>query len=181
MTKLKRKDRDMLFLATPSEKYKDSYIQGIKELQAEGRQMHVAVKSISKDFARHIQRLLDQANPSKLKSGYVAASEYWLIDGDEWVGRLSLRHELNEFLLKIAGHIGYEIRPSKRRRGYGKEILRLGLEKARELGLRRVLVTCDEDNIGSKKIIEANGGQLENVVEVEGERVRKLRYWIDIK
>jgi predicted acetyltransferase len=143
--------------------------------------MHVAVKNISKDFAGHIQRLLDQANPAKLRPGYVPASEYWLIDGDEWVGRLSLRHELNEFLLKIGGHIGYEIRPSKRRRGYGKEILRLGLEKTRQLGLRRALVTCDEDNIGSKKIIEANGGQLENVVEVEGEPARKLRYWIDIK
>ena len=171
----------MLFLATPSEIYKDSYIPGIKELQAEGRQTYVDIPSISKDFRGHVQLLLEQTNPARLKPGYVPASEYWLIDGDEWVGRLSLRHELNEFLLKIGGHIGYEIRPSKRRRGYGKEILRLGLEKARELGLRRVLVTCDEDNIGSKKIIEANGGRLENALEVEGERVRKLRYWIDIK
>lgn len=178
---LNRKDGSMLFLATPSEKYKDSYIQGIKELQAEGRQMYVDVRRISKDFKGHIQGLLDQVNPTKLRPGYVPASEFWLIDGDEWVGRLSLRHELNKFLLKIGGHIGYEIRPSKRRRGYGKQILRLGLEKAREAGLHRVLVTCDEDNIGSKKIIEANSGQLENVVEVEGQRARKLRYWIDIK
>ena len=55
------------------------------------------------------------------------------------------------------------------------------MEKARELGLHRVLVTCDEDNIGSKKIIEHNGGKLENALEIEGEPVRKLRYWIDIQ
>jgi predicted acetyltransferase len=171
----------MLFLTTPSEKYKDSYIQGIKELQAEGRQMYVNVRRISKDFAGHIQSLLDYADSAKLRPGYVPSSDFWLIDGDEWIGRLSLRHKLNDSLLKVGGHIGYEIRPSKRRRGYGKQILRLGLEKAREAGLHRVLVTCDEDNIGSKKIIEANGGQLENVVEVEGEPARKLRYWIDIK
>jgi predicted acetyltransferase len=57
----------------------------------------------------------------------------------------------------------------------------LGLEKARELGLRRVLVTCDEDNIGSKKIIEHNGGQYENAIQIEGDKVKKLRYWIDIQ
>jgi Acetyltransferase (GNAT) domain len=91
---------------------------------------------------------------SKLKPGIVPGSDFWLIDNNEFIERLSLRYELNEFLLKMGEHIGYEIRPSKRKRGYGAEILRLGLQKAKELGLQRVLVTCDEDNIGSKKIIE---------------------------
>jgi predicted acetyltransferase len=81
----------------------------------------------------------------------------------------------------MGGHIGYEIRPVKRRQGYGTEILRLGLEKARELGLRKVLVTSDEDNIGSRKIIEHNGGIFENAIEIEGDPVQKLRYWIDIQ
>ena len=81
----------------------------------------------------------------------------------------------------MSGHIGYEIRPSKRRQGYDTKILRLGLEKARELDLHRVLVTCDEDNIGSKKIIEHNGGMFENAIEIEGDTVKKLRYWIVIE
>ena len=89
-------------------------------------------------------------------------------------------HELNDLLFKIAGHFGYMIRPSKRRQGYGKVILRLGLEQARKMGLKRVLVTCDENNIGSKKVIEYNGGQFENEVCVEGSSIKKLRYWIDL-
>jgi predicted acetyltransferase len=125
--------------------------------------------------------VLYQKDRARLKSGRVPASEFWLSDDDKFIGRLSLRHELNEYLLKMGGHIGYEIRPSKRRQGYGTEILRLGLEKARELGLLKVLVTCDEDNIGSKKIIEHNGGIFENAIEIEGDPVKNLRYWIVIQ
>jgi len=171
----------MLFLAEPSVIYRNSFIQSVREFQDEGRQLQFDLKRITSDFDTFVQESLYQKDRARLKPGRVPASEFWLIDGDEFVGRLSLRHELNENLLKIGGHIGYEIRPSKRRQGYGTEILRLGLEKAKELGLRRVLVTCDEDNIGSKKIIEHNGGVLENAIDIEGDPVKKLRYWIDIE
>ncbi len=170
----------MLFLAEPSHAYKESFLEGVREFQVEGRALFLDLNSLAADFAAYLQYLQDQKDRSKLPSHLVPASEFWLIDNDEYVGRLSLRHELNEALLTWGGHIGYEIRPSKRKRGYGKAILRLSLEKARERGLHRVLVTCDEDNIGSKKIIEYNGGKLENAISVEGMPVRKLRYWIDI-
>jgi predicted acetyltransferase len=171
----------MLFLAEPSVAYQVSFIQSVQEFQAEGRQLHYNLKGLNDDFGAFVQGLHDLKDRSKLKPGLVPGSDFWLIDDDQFIGRLSLRYELNEYLLMIGGHIGYEIRPSKRKQGYGTEILRLGLEKARELGLRRVLVTCDEDNIGSKKIIEHNGGKLENALEIDGEPVRKLRYWIDIQ
>lgn len=171
----------MLFLAEPSAAYRDSFIEAVREFQVEGRQLHYDLNSITADFSAFVQSLHDLKDRSKLKPGWVPGSDFWLIDDDEYIGRLSLRHELNEQLLLFGGHIGYEIRPSKRMQGYGREILRLGLEKARVLGLCRVLVTCDEDNIGSKKIIEHNGGKLENALEIEGEPVRKLRYWIDIQ
>ena len=171
----------MLFLAEPSVIYRDSFIQSVLEFQAEGRQLHYDLKSISSDFGAFVQELLYQKDRARLKPGRVPASEFWLIDDNEFIGRLSLRHELNEYLLMMGGHIGYEIRPSKRRQGYGTEILRLGLQRARELGLARVLVTCDEDNIGSKKIIEHNGGKFENAIEIDGDPVKKLRYWIDIQ
>jgi len=170
----------MLFLAEPSLVYKESFIAGTRESQAEGLELFYNLDKISKDFEGLLQILRDASNRAKIPPERVPMSDFWLIDGDEYVGRLSLRHELNEALLLWGGHIGYQIRPSKRRRGYGKEILRLGLLKAKELGLNRVLVTCDEDNIGSRKIIEYNGGQLENIIEVKDSPVRKMRYWIDI-
>jgi len=171
----------MLFLAEPSVTYRDSFIQSVLEFQAEGRQLHYDLKSIISDFGAFVQKLHDKKDRSKLKPGIVPGSDFWLIDNNEFIGGLALRHELNENLLKMGGHIGYEIRPSKRRQGYGTEILRLGLEKAKKLGLHRVLVTCDKDNIGSKKIIEHNGGIFENAIEIEGDPVKKLRYWIDIQ
>ncbi|GAC1564868.1 MAG: GNAT family N-acetyltransferase [Ktedonobacteraceae bacterium] len=170
----------MLFLAEPSPVYKETFLEGLREFQAEGRELSYALNKLTENFGAFLQDLQDKQNRSKIPPDRVPDSAFWLVDGNEFVGRLSLRHELNEALLLWGGHIGYMIRPSKRMRGFGKEILRLGLIKAKELGLHRVLLTCDEDNIGSRKIIEHNGGNLENVIEVKDSPVRKMRYWIDI-
>lgn len=169
-----------MFLSEPTEQYKDTFLEGLQEeVQTEGDKTSHNIQSFAADFEGFLQRLSDMERGTNTPY-LVPASAFWLIDDGEYIGSLSLRHELNDHLLHVGGHIGYDIRPSKRRKGYGKEILRLGLEKARERGLRRVLVTCDETNIGSKKIIEANGGVFENAVTQEGSPVGKLRYWIDI-
>ena len=97
------------------------------------------------------------------------------LDG-ELIGRASIRHSLNGFLLNFGGHIGYGVRPQFRRRGFATEILRQSLQYIHELGVTDVLVTCDEDNVGSSKVIESQGGILENRVEYEG--TLKRRYWI---
>ena|SRR5215469_4150668 len=98
--------------------------------------------------------------------------------GPEIVGRTSIRHQLNDFLLEEGGHVGYGVLPASRRRGYATEILRQSLIVARSIGIDQVLVTCDDDNIGSIKAIEACGGRLENVVVSEAGAPRR-RYWID--
>lgn len=95
------------------------------------------------------------------------------------VGRISIRHMLNEFLLREGGHIGYCVRPAYRRRGYATEMLRQGLIVARSLGIDRVLVTCDDNNAGSIAVIEACGGQLDAVVDVNHPPGKLRRYWID--
>jgi predicted acetyltransferase len=100
------------------------------------------------------------------------------VDG-EIVGRISIRHQLNDFLLHEGGHIGYCVRPACRRRGYATEILRQGLIVARSLGIDRVLVTCDDDNQGSSAVIEACGGRLDSVVDVSHPPGKLRRYWID--
>ena len=185
----------MPFLSRPSLRYKQSHLDAIREFrEIDHRKMSdEELATIEANFSIYVQRLLDWEDATKIPPEWVPSSVYWLVldkpesekQGDNedmgmYIGRLNLRHELTKSLYEIGGHIGYEIRPSMRQRGYGKEILRLGLEKARERGLQHVLVTCDETNIGSKKIIEANGGRFQNAVTQEGSPVKKLRYWITV-
>lgn len=101
---------------------------------------------------------------------------------NEIVGRVSIRHELNEFLSRVGGHIGYGVVPSHRCQGYATEILKESLKyiRANLPHLKEVLITCDDDNIGSIKTIEKNGGRLIDMYEGSELRVPKRRYSIDL-
>lgn len=171
-------------LVLPDVKYKNSFLKCLDELELDPdkRRIHFeeSFDEIRNNFEQYVVRELERAEGKNLPEGYVPSATYWLVDNDEFVGRVNIRHRLNDHLLKIGGHIGYYIRPSQRKKGYGRKILELALPKAKELGINRVLVTCDEDNPGSKKIIEENGGVYENkMVNMVG-RPLKLRYWISI-
>jgi predicted acetyltransferase len=98
------------------------------------------------------------------------------VDG-QLVGRSSIRHELNDFLRREGGHIGYGVLAEHRRRGYATEMLRQSLVVARAVGVDRVLVTCDHDNVGSAAVIERCGGVLHSVIDCE-DGIPKRRYWI---
>ncbi len=131
-------------------------------------------------FGVYVQSLYEAAAGRGLRPGWVSSNLYWLIDRGQIVGECTLRHFLTASLLREGGHIGYRIRPSRRRQGYGTAILRLALGKARNRGLTRVLVTCDTDNFGSSRIIIRNGGQFagEAISDHSGKPVS--RYWITL-
>jgi predicted acetyltransferase len=132
-------------------------------------------------FARYLDVLKQQARGEQLPPGYVPSTFLFAFDGASIVGRVSIRHALNDFLLRLGGHIGYVVVPKFRRRGYATAILRQALQMAsRDLGLSRVLLTCDDDNVGSIRTIEKNGGVLENVVTGPDLLTPKRRYWIDL-
>jgi len=128
-------------------------------------------------FARWVGRLLCQADASRPPGeGHVHASYWWIAEDDTYLGAITLRHELDDFLLRAGGHIGYGIRPSARGRGLATWALRSVLVRAPALGLRTVLVTCGDSNLASARVIEKAGGVLEDVRETELGLTR--RYWI---
>lgn len=122
------------------------------------------------DFVDEVAADAEEDRPRPAR--YVPSTTLWWVDGEDYLGRISIRHRLNDFLLDVGGHIGYDVRPTARRRGHATGMLLGARAWARELGIDSALVTCDDDNIGSIRVIEAAGGELEDV------RGTKRRYWV---
>jgi predicted acetyltransferase len=124
-------------------------------------------------FEQYVRWLRDQAlEESPRPEWFVPSTTLWWVDGTEYIGRIAIRHRLTPKLLEMGGHIGYDVRPSARQRGHATAMLRAALPVARSLGIEQALVTCDEDNVASRKVIETNGGVLAD------QRGDKLRYWV---
>jgi predicted acetyltransferase len=132
-------------------------------------------------FRRYLEVLAEQERGLNLPPNHVPSTFLFAFVETRIVGRVSIRHSLNAFLERVGGHIGYVVVPESRRRGYATTILRLSLQIAsQKFGIRRVLLTCDEDNIGSIRTIEKNGGILENIVSGPDLKKATRRYWIRI-
>ncbi|WP_223291118.1 GNAT family N-acetyltransferase [Streptomyces avicenniae] len=163
-----------------------SFLAAVEEFRAEGRARADDNSMLGRDILTHGDRwadpdafaayvrltLGDADDEAPRPPGHVPSTVLWWVVGDTFVGRLSIRHRMTRRLLEWGGIIGYDVRPSLRRRGHATAMLRASLPVARRLGFDPVLVTCDWDNIGSRKAIEACGGVLED------RRAEKLRYWI---
>jgi predicted acetyltransferase len=125
-----------------------------------------------------LQRMIDRSEGRQLLPGWVPFTTYWLLDEDGAVVAYSrLGHALNDGLLHHGGHIGYYVKRSERRKGYGRLVLALTLAEGRKRGIECFLLTVDSDNAGSIRVIEANGGVPEDErIDPEGRKFR--RYWI---
>lgn len=132
-------------------------------------------------YEKYVEILPMFSKQEVLPEGHVPCTFLFAFDEfDKIVGRVSIRHKLNENLRLVGGHIGYGVVPRERRKGYATKILDLSLKYIKEniKNLDNVLVTCDDGNVGSQKTIENNYGVLENIIDVNG--VKKRRYWIEV-
>jgi len=182
-----------LRLSAPDPALRESYVGALEELSLEGNSHYLDLvmhpepgfpgvsytlrtlrdPATFEEFCTYTVALADGHTPRP--AGWVTGTYLWMVDDDPddtVVGRISLRHSLTPWLLEVGGHIGYAVRPSARRRGYATEGLRLMRGVAYDLGIDPALVTCDDDNIGSRRVIEANDGVLEDV------RNHKMRFWV---
>jgi predicted acetyltransferase len=130
-------------------------------------------------WAKYLHKRDDNRRGIGLSPRWVPSTFLGAFCGRDLVGRISIRHKLNDFLLEEGGHVGYCVRPAQRGQGFANEILRQGLVIARAEGIDRVLLTCDDDNLASARIIERHGGILEDIRPGTDGGPPKRRDWID--
>lgn len=182
----------MIKLHLPNVKYRETFLEGLDEVSqpefiTRDSRPHAwcyfpdweSVDLPRENFTQFVQMQLDRQHTTP--KDFVCDTLYWAIDENgTMLGRISIRHTLNDFLKKVGGHIGYIVRPSFRQKGIATEMLRLILQtpKAREIG--KILLTCDENNLASEKTILKNGGLYEKTVDVGPERPPKKHFWIQV-
>jgi predicted acetyltransferase len=169
-----------LTLVEPRDDLKTAFQEMALEYRAAGEYYahHVTAMNDFTGFMAGIRNLRKGVN---LLPNLVPMTTYWLLKDDQFIlGESRLRHRLTPALQNEGGHIGYAIRPGQRRKGYGTCVLDLTLEKARDMGLSRVLVTCDTDNLPSARIIEKNGGALSGYGISPSSGAQVSQYWIDL-
>lgn len=167
----------MIKLVKLCEEYRAQLDDMMDEWTAAGE--HIIPYAIRKNDYHEFEKYLDEIELTEPKDGLVPDSTFFALDTERniFVGAVNIRHELNDSLLRDGGHIGDGVRPSERRKGYATAMIALALEECRKLGMERVLMCCDKDNIGSAKTIINNGGVLENeIIGDDGAVVQ--RYWI---
>lgn len=172
----------MAELVVPDVRFHASFLAAMEEFVDEGRSgddsvvghdlhRYRASWDTPEGFAGYLADLSAESVRPR-RTGFVCQTTRWWVEGTVYLGRISIRHELTEHLREVGGHIGYDVRRSRRREGHATAMLAAALPLARELGIDPALITCDIDNVGSRRVIEANGGRLED------ERQGKLRFWV---
>jgi len=167
-------------LVPPTERCRESFLRGLREFRREGLPWWVGgdLEMAEEDFAAFVAKKLGEASP---RSGTALPKTHlWALSGEAFVGRISIFHALNEALRVEGGHIGYDTVPSFRGRGVATQMLRQALPAARGLGLTAVLLTCDDTNAASIRVIERNGGVLQETRALHAGMAPKRYYTVDL-
>ena len=168
----------MIKLIVPSEYYLSSYREAYDEYIENHISTYFFTDASSCDIFEKFDRY---RNERDLPPDRVGEDKYWLVDNEKtyFIGEIAIRHRLNDALAQRGGHIGYGIRYSEWNRGYGTKMLALALEKAKEMHISPVLITCNDDNLASAKVMEKNGFTLGDkiIVSRDGKDLLTRRYW----
>ena len=172
----------MIRLIEPCEAYLASYTEAFDEYEGYPR---AAGNPFSDPHACDIlAKFQRNRNGTDLPKGYVPSTSFWLVDDESqrFIGEIDIRHSLTERLLRYGGHIGYAVRLGEWNKGYGTRMLELALPHAKALGITRCLITCDDDNPGSARVMEKNGFILADKVpnEIDGRAIITRRYWKEL-
>ena len=173
---------DKIILVKPDLSYADEIIKYKEESLAESPLINgSAGLDRFSSIEVWLEELKKRSCEDTVPEGLVPSSTYLGVrEKDNYiVGMIDIRHYLNEYLTQAGGHIGYGVRKTERNKGYAKQMLKLALEKCKELKIKKVLITCDEDNIASEKVILSANAKLEDIRNVDGEN--KKRFWIDLE
>ena len=162
------------------EKYRRHLNEMLDEWLAVEDPADITPRAIVKWDHRDFEAYMEHLEVKDTAGGLVPDSTFFCLDEerDMFVGAVNIRHYLNERLLRNGGHIGDGVRPSLRGQGIGTVMVGLALKECRKLGIDRVLMVCDRDNVASAKTIIRNGGVMENEIEVDG--FLEQRYWIEL-
>ena len=179
------KNQKTIDITLPSERYSRSFISAYEEFPASEKSDWIYLGPdgsedlIYNRFPDYVSTL--RRCETEPPSHFVRGRTYWAVQDGEVVGRIGLRFELNEFLARIGGHIGYIVRPSARGKGVASAMLGFVLTTPEAESIGKLLVTCNEDNLASERIILKHGGVYESTIFPEGSPVGKKRYWITAK
>lgn len=171
-----------LELKFPTIEYKNQIEKYKKDMLDAASSMDGCGSLRNDDFDTWLKKCIDWREGKNLPDGYVPSTQYICVRkaDNKIVGMAQIRHELSEFLLNYGGHVGGSVAIDERGKGYGRKILSLSLAKCKELGIKRVLVSCKDTNTLSRKCIIANGGEYEDTRTIKGENTNLERYWINI-